>query len=101
MTFNPKFLNTSVVPKPDDYMIIVSKYLKKSIKNIREEAFFDFGHTDRHTYAISSLNFLFALPPTNFDAGATTVTTYLSIENYTFYRKTYNSSPPLHTPSLF
>ena len=46
-------------------MIIVSKYYKNPSRHIQEEAFYDFGHTDRYTHAISSLNslFPFALPP--------------------------------------
>ena len=64
-------------------MIIVSKYYKNPSRHIREEAFYDFRHTDTYTHAISSLNFLFPplpYPLPNFDTGATTVTTYLLIE---------------------
>ena len=89
-------------PTTTNLMIIVSKYSKNPSRHIREEAFYDFGHTDRYMHAISSLNSLFLPLPyhlLNYDAGATTVTTYLLIENYTFYRKTY-FSPPLHSPSL-
>ena len=83
-------------------MIIVSKYYKNPSRHIREEAFYDFGHTDRYTHAISSLNSLFSpLPYPLLNSGATTVTTYLLIENYTVYRKNIYFSPPLHTPSLF
>ena len=97
MTFNPKFLNTSVVPPPTNPMIIVSKYYKNPSRHIQEEAFYDFGHTERYTHAVSSLNSLFPplpYPLLNFDAGATTVTTYLLVKNYTFYRKTYISHLP-------
>ena len=100
MTFNPKFPNISVIsppPPPPHLMITVSKYCKNPSRHIREEAFYDFGHTDRYTHAISSLNSLFPplpYPLLNFDAGATTVTTYLLTENYTFYRKTYISHLP-------
>ena len=95
MTFNPKFLNTSVVP-PTNLMIIVSKYYKNPSRHIREEVFYDFGHTDRYTHAIiSSLNSLFStLPYPLLNSGATTATTYLLIENYTVYRKTYISHLP-------
>ena len=81
-------------PPPTNLMIIVMKYSKNPSRHIREEAFYDFGHTDRYTHVISSLNSLFPpllYPLINYDAGATTVTTYLLIENYTFYRKTYIS----------
>ena len=84
-------------PPPPNLMIIVTKYYKNPSWHIREEVFYDFGHTDRYTHAISSLNSLFPLLPyplLNFDVGATTVTTYLLIENYTFYRKTYISHLP-------
>ena len=55
-------------PHPPNLMIIVSKYYKNPSRHIREEAFYDFGHTDRYTHAISSLNSLspFALPPPKF-----------------------------------
>ena len=78
---------THLLPPPPHLMITVSKYYKNPSRHIREEAFYDFGHTDRYTHAISSLNFLFPplpYPLPNFDAGATTVTTYLLIENITY-----------------
>ena len=90
-------------------MIIVSKYYKNPSRHIREEAFYDFGHTDRYMHAISSLNYHFPpLPYTllNFDAGATTVTTYLLIENYRPYispkkkKKKKYFSLRLHTPII-
>ena len=94
MTFNPKFLNTSVVPppQPDDHCI---KILQKSIKAYLRSCILWFW-TYRQIHACHKLNSLFPplpYPLLNFDAGATTVTTYL-IENYTFYRKTCISHLP-------
>ena len=57
-------------PPPTNLMIIVSKYYKNPSRHIREEAFYDFGHTDRYTHAIWKLSkfslFPFALPPPKF-----------------------------------
>ena len=91
-------------PPPTNLMIIVSKYYKNPSRHIREEAFYDFGDTDRYMHAISSLNSHFPPLPylLNFDAGATTVTTYILIENYRPYisQKNIYFSPRLHIPII-
>ena len=71
MTFNPKFLNTSVAlisppPQADDHCIEI---LQKSIKAyIREEAFYDFGHRQIHAcHKLSKFSLSpFALTPPKF-----------------------------------
>ena len=84
-------------PPPPTWWSLYRNITKNPSRHIREEAFYDFGHTDRCRHAINSLNSLFPplpYPLLNFAAGATTVTTYLLIENYTFYSKTYISHLP-------
>ena len=93
----PKSWTPVLFPPPPNLMIIVSKYYKKSIKAYSRRSILWFW-THRQIHACHKLSKFslspFALPLLNFDAGATTVTTYLLIENYTFYRKTYISHLP-------
>ena len=92
---------TPLLPPPPNLMITVSKYYKNPWRHIREEASYDFRHTDRYTHAISSLNSLFppfALPP-KFWCWCHHCYYLLIYRKLYILQKDIYFSPPLHAPS--